>query len=421
MIERRSRLILFLSICLLAAVVILDLQYMKLARDKQDLQRDLSEINNIRYGLLNVDEWSDKVENILNKKISEFEITPENEEKLQKSVENILYSLIDEVEKIIEKRTSGTFSGIKRWIAGFAVDVEQLRDSVPSFSHQVLTEMERPENKSALQDFLSHKLEQYADSTRNKIDYSIMSMILVKYNCSEEEECKDILNSSVEKITGEIELRVLLILILAGFIYILNLIFKEKPGNLQTVILVLASLSLLMAGIITPMIELEARIDTLQMKLLGEDLIFRDNILYFRSKSITDMVIILISDGSFRMILVGLLIFLFSIIFPSLKLLSTLIYRMNLLNLRNNKIVEFFVLKSGKWSMADVMVVAIFMAYIGFDGIISNQLADMNDYSDSISIFTTNGTQLLGGFYLFLAFVISSLILSQALTAKSEN
>ena len=32
---------------------------------------------------------------------------------------------------------------------------------------------------------------------------------------------------------------------------------------------------------------------------------------------------------------------------------------------KKNKLIQFFAFKSGKWSMADVMVVAIFMAYIG--------------------------------------------------------
>ena len=43
-----------------------------------------------------------------------------------------------------------------------------------------------------------------------------------------------------------------------------------------------------------------------------------------------------------------------------------------------NKIVRFLVFKSGKWSMADVMVVAIFMSYIGFTGIISSQLGPVS-------------------------------------------
>ena len=65
--------------------------------------------------------------------------------------------------------------------------------------------------------------------------------------------------------------------------------------------------------------------------------------------------------------------------------------------------------------MADVMVVAIFMAYIGFNSIVGTQMNMLNRTSDAVEIFTTNGTELLGGFYLFLAFVISGLVMSEVL------
>ena len=68
-----------LSLILLGVVYFFVVQFLNLAEIKQQLETDRSEINHIRYGLLNVDEWSDKVEVILDKKIREFEIKPENE------------------------------------------------------------------------------------------------------------------------------------------------------------------------------------------------------------------------------------------------------------------------------------------------------------------------------------------------------
>jgi UDP-N-acetylmuramyl pentapeptide phosphotransferase/UDP-N-acetylglucosamine-1-phosphate transferase len=71
--------------------------------------------------------------------------------------------------------------------------------------------------------------------------------------------------------------------------------------------------------------------------------------------------------------------------------------------------------------MADVMVVAFFMAYIGFNGVVGSQLKSIGRNAQSFEIFTTNGTQLMGGFYLFLSFCISSLILSEILTRKARE
>ena len=167
------------------------------------------------------------------------------------------------------------------------------------------------------------------------------------------------------------------------------------------------------------MIDLEARIDLLMLKLMGEDVIFRNNIIFFQSKSITDVVRILIEEGSLPMIFVGVLVFTFSIVFPAAKLISSLLYSYRVGNLRDNWLIRFFVIKSGKWSMADVMVVALFMAYVGFNGIIGSQLDQLTQSAKPVEIFTTNGTHLLGGFYLFLLFCISSLLLSEMITRKT--
>ena len=70
------------------------------------------------------------------------------------------------------------------------------------------------------------------------------------------------------------------------------------------------------------------------------------------------------------------------------------------------------VFKTGKWSMADVMVIAIFMAYIGFSGILNEQLNHLGGLTSSVDVLTTNKTQLQTGFFLFTAFAVISLITS---------
>jgi Paraquat-inducible protein A len=210
-------------------------------------------------------------------------------------------------------------------------------------------------------------------------------------------------------------------LVLVLLTFLLNLLVRGQLNNLQAPILILSTLSLLLCGIITPMIQLEARIDLILFQLLGEEIAFSDQIIFFQSKSITNMVQLLMQEGTVQMIFVAVLIFSFSVLFPSLKLVSSYIYYMDFGKLRNNGIIKFFVLKSGKWSMADVMVVALFMAYIGFNGVIASQLDSIGEKAESFEVFTTNGTRLLGGFYLFLAFCLASLFLSEALTRRSRG
>ena len=124
------------------------------------------------------------------------------------------------------------------------------------------------------------------------------------------------------------------------------------------------------------------------------------------------MVRILLETGKYDSAIVGLLILIFSIVFPIGKLLSTKIYLLGNEKWRNNKVIQFFAFKSGKWSMADVNVVAIFMAYIGFKGILDSQLTNLNMQTDSLASISTNETTLQPGFILFVAFVLFGLILS---------
>ena len=70
--------------------------------------------------------------------------------------------------------------------------------------------------------------------------------------------------------------------------------------------------------------------------------------------------------------------------------------------------------------MADVMVVAIFMSFIGFKGVIDSQLGQLDRSSERLDIITTDNTALQAGFTLFLAFTIGGLILS-AIAEKRFN
>ncbi|MEP1141530.1 MAG: paraquat-inducible protein A, partial [Balneola sp.] len=87
----------------------------------------------------------------------------------------------------------------------------------------------------------------------------------------------------------------------------------------------------------------------------------------------------------------------------------------------DNTVIKFLVFKTAKWSMADVMVVAIFMAYIGFTGIISEQLSSLENIVLNVDIMTTNASSLQIGFFLFTSFAVLSLLVSHKLQYQEED
>jgi hypothetical protein len=61
------------------------------------------------------------------------------------------------------------------------------------------------------------------------------------------------------------------------------------------------------------------------------------------------------------------------------------------------------------------------MAYIGFNGIITNQFGQLNAAAgQELEILTTNGTSLQPGYYLFLTYTLLALFLSGFLTRKPQ-
>ena len=62
--------------------------------------------------------------------------------------------------------------------------------------------------------------------------------------------------------------------------------------------------------------------------------------------------------------------------------------------------------------MADVLVVALFMAYIGFDGVISTELGQLQEAAAGMNVLTMNNTSLRNGFYLFLSFCLGGMLLA---------
>jgi hypothetical protein len=186
-------------------------------------------------------------------------------------------------------------------------------------------------------------------------------------------------------------------------------------------VLTFAAVVLLAGGLLTPMIEIDARIAELSFQLLGEPVVFRDQVLYFQSKSIFDVVAILARSRAADMVLVAFLVVLFSVWFPLLKVAAGFVYLADWRGLRRSGLVRFFALKSGKWSMADVLVIAIFMAYVGFSGLVASQLQGIAGVGAAVDILTTNGTALQPGFYLFLGFVLASLVLSHLLANSVEE
>jgi len=84
--------------------------------------------------------------------------------------------------------------------------------------------------------------------------------------------------------------------------------------------------------------------------------------------------------------------------------------------LRTNRLVKLLAFELSKWSMADVMVLAIFMSFVAFNGVIGSALSGLREMPNVQQVLIpTNASKILPGYYLFIGFCVSSIFLSKKL------
>ncbi|HKG05938.1 MAG TPA: paraquat-inducible protein A, partial [Pedobacter sp.] len=167
--------------------------------------------------------------------------------------------------------------------------------------------------------------------------------------------------------------------------------------------------------------EVDARIESLNFTLLGEKLAFTNQVLFFQSKSIVGIIQALIAQPKPDAVLVGILILLFVIILPVLRMIGKGIHIWGRDKYAENKVVRFLAFDLGKWDMADVMVVGIAMTYIGLNGILKSQLSNLNIQEELLSTVTQNNTTLQPGYFIFVGYVVYASILSLILKRITPN
>lgn len=390
----------------------------KSSQERAMIKTDYSAINNITYGLLSVDAWKDHLIKIISNRIDDFDFTKEQEVVIRGQLESVLHSVINKADTMLHAKKKTLKGKIRKAVINTLVNEDKLHAAVPEFAQTILNEVKKPENKAKMKTLVLSKIQEYGAITYDSAnDLARLNEILQKYSVAD----INALNEKLERKSATLEqdlYRIAMVEIAIVVIFLLMWLILFKKTHLHNVLFtvsVLLALAVLVGGLTAPMIEIDARIKEMSFLLLGEKLIFHDQIIFFQSKSIVDVVHILITNGQWDSIAVGFLIMLFSIVFPIAKLVSSKFYYVSNAKWKQSGIIRFFALKSGKWSMADVYVVAIFMAYIGFKSILDNQLNQLNFETNSLASISTNETTLQPGFVLFICFVIFGLVLSTIL------
>lgn len=378
-------------------------------RDVRILKEDLVELSKVKYGIFSVDEWKSIVEAVITKKVQEFNFEELPKEEIRMRIEKLLYKITGDL-KTSFKEEKGF---LPKAVANITGIFEKMEKDVPDITGTIMNFVEDPNNRKAIKTFALNKLDDLTDKTFSQMDYTIYDAVIEKHGCLTKEETITKLNAEIDSRDRAIKPLKFLLFLLA-FLAAVILLFGKNLTKHEFLFLTLITLCFLATGLLLPMIEIDARISEMRFSLLGEPVEFADQILYYKNKSIIEVVKVMIVEKRFDLMVVGFLVLLFSVLFPLAKLIASVFYEYSV-KLRNSKFIKFLIFKTGKWSMADVMVIAIFMSFIGFSGILRDQLKVIEVDASNFDLLTTNASTLQVGFFTFLTFAVLSLIVSHKL------
>lgn len=397
--------------------MVLSIRFAGLESQKASLRQDVAVLQEVRYGLFNVDQWKAVVRDIITAKIEDFELEEGNRAALQTQIEGLLNTLVSELEQSYYQDRSSSLIGILQGATSSILGVfNQMKKDIPTMAETIVTFLDHPENREKMRTYLMDTIDEYAADTFGETDYTAVDDILQERGIEGPNRSKRI-HLAVAAIEARISamdqaqrplkwlgLAVLLATAL-GMVY-------AMPSHVEVKLAVASIMAWLVVGITMPMLMIQAKVDQLEFQLLGEPILFTDQVLFYQSKSILDVTQLLLIEGKdIGAFLAGFGVLLFSVGVPLFKLGASAAWRPGV-SWSQSLFGKTILFRSAKWAMADVLVVAIFLSHLGFKGIFKDQVQRLENVSPRLEVLTTADSTLLPGFLAFFAFVLLGFLLS---------
>ena len=384
------------------------------------IRTDLAEITHARYGILSADQWRGIIGPILNAQVDKLDLKGQSK-SFRPTVERSLYDLLDHIKTQMTSpnaKGSGLPGGGNPMIVNMIIG--SLRPHVPEYTDVVMAELGKQETQKGFKDSVRAVLADAVKNTFGTTDMNTYNSILKRYGCAQTSTdsaaCEETLGKKIAEADRKVTRYYLTVLASAALGFILLMAGKRTLSRGAVAVLMLFCIAMLAGGVLSPMLEVEVRVTKLDATLLGTPIEFRDQSLYYRSKTVLEVCKTLIQMGRPEMTVVAVLVILFSVVFPALKMLAlgACLFRPALL--RTNRLVRLLAFELSKWSMADVMALAIFMSFVAFNGVIGSGLDGVRSMPNVQEVLIpTNASRILPGYYLFVGFCVSSIFLSKKL------
>jgi len=397
-----------------------------LERQLAPLKAELAELRSVRHGILNPERWKAPLAAALAREIGQLSSDDKTRARVRDSVRQALLKATEENgERLIERLRETTppaiwrYAGIEAALVRALASMTQstaLKASADRLTDEALAALERPANLAAIEALVLERLNEalaaHADPATRERDRERVQ----RYGNGDRALADSALLSQIRGLEST---RNGLLGGLALLLPALVLASRSKNSSsapesdrrADIALLALTAFSLLAFALLLPMIEVEARLAEVRIQLSGQWLEFRNQVLFYEGKSVLALARGLAARGDPGSIMIGLMILSFCAVLPLAKLAAiALIHRRPIERRRN--LLRWLAEDSGKWTMADVFVVAILMAFIGFNGLTDHQLARVGLLAPGTD--TENATRLGTGLYLLVGYCLIAIVLSMS-------
>ncbi|OAQ42093.1 2-methylisocitrate lyase [Pedobacter psychrophilus] len=397
-----------------------------LSAKQESIKEDYSLSNNITFGIFSIDQWRDKIATVVNGQVTDFKITSAQKKSLQTQVETALHGMITKTVNEINKPQKSLGSKLKKFAFNKFVEPKELQALVPGFAKTIIDKVSSPASVKRLKNIATSRIDKLESETYDStgvVTETVTKALFKKYNVTDAAAYDKEINrqlTDIRAVTYNYAYGMLGCVLLAFALWF----FMRKQVHLQTILFVMSllfAIVLLTVGLTASIIEVEARLASLSFAIMGQKIEFVNQVLFFQSKSLWGVITALIQQSKPDAIVVGVLLLVFVVIFPLLRMIARGIHLVAPPAFAENKVIRYLAFQSGHWDMADVMVVGIIMTYIGLNGILKSQLTGLNFNNEYLVTHTVNQTSLQPGYFIFVGYVVVAYTLSYILKRISPH
>jgi hypothetical protein len=391
-----------------------------LSEQREQIKRDYSTLTSITFGLFSIDQWRDKIGEVINGKVSDFSVTPEQKKALKIQVEAQLNGIINKALADINKPQKSLMGRIKKLAVNKFVDEDQVHALVPSFAQTIVNKATSPASTQRVKNIVTSKVNELQAQTYDSTEVTaaaVATYMYHKYNAADSATFSREINSRLAsvKVTSYNDMYCMLGCVLAALLLWLLMRNMTHLHATHFFMSLLFALVLLIVGVTSSVIEVDAQLSSFNLGLGSDNISFTNQDLFFQSKSIVEIIQTLVKQPKPDAVMVGILMLLFIIILPIVRIIAKGLHIIGNRFLSQNKVVMYLAFESAKWDMADVMVVGTLMTYIGLNGILRSQLTEIEFHTSGLNTTTGNFTSLQPGYFIFVGYVVFAIILAAIL------